>query len=91
MNVASRRVMEKAGLRLVRAFHQPWPFKIEGDEEGDVEYALLRREWEQTTAEATGRAGHEGLARSISCRGGVARSGTRPEPRTPCKSASGVL
>jgi len=52
VNVASRRVMEKAGLRFVRAFHQPWPFKIEGDEEGDVEYALLRREWEQTTAEA---------------------------------------
>src|SRR6266511_1393505 len=25
VNVASRRVMEKAGLRLVRAFHQPWP------------------------------------------------------------------
>jgi RimJ/RimL family protein N-acetyltransferase len=54
VNVASRRVMEKAGLRFVRSFHQPWPFKIEGDEEGDVEYALLRREWEQTTAEAAG-------------------------------------
>jgi RimJ/RimL family protein N-acetyltransferase len=54
VNVASRRVMEKAGLRFVRAFHQPWPFKIEGDEEGDVEYALLRREWEQTIADATG-------------------------------------
>ena len=44
----------QAGPRFVRAFHQPWPFKIEGDEEGDVEYALLRRESEQTTAEATG-------------------------------------
>ena len=45
VNVASRRVMEKAGLRFVRTFHQPWPDKIEGEEEGDVEYALLREEW----------------------------------------------
>ena len=46
VNVASRRVMEKAGLRYVRTFHQPWPYAIEGDEHGDVEYALLRAEWE---------------------------------------------
>jgi RimJ/RimL family protein N-acetyltransferase len=45
-NVASWRVMEKAGLRFVRRFRQPWPYPIEGDEEGDVEYALLRSEWE---------------------------------------------
>jgi RimJ/RimL family protein N-acetyltransferase len=47
VNVASRRVMEKAGLKFVRGFHQPWPYYIEGEEEGDVEYALLRSEWEQ--------------------------------------------
>jgi len=47
VNVASRRVMEKSGLRLVRTFHQPWPDYIEGQEEGDVEYALLRSEWEK--------------------------------------------
>jgi RimJ/RimL family protein N-acetyltransferase len=47
VHVASRRVMEKAGLRLVRTFHQPWPDYIEGDEKGDVEYALLRSEWEE--------------------------------------------
>jgi RimJ/RimL family protein N-acetyltransferase len=47
VNVASRRVMEKAGLRYVRTFHQPWPDKIEGEEEGDVEFALSRSEWEQ--------------------------------------------
>jgi RimJ/RimL family protein N-acetyltransferase len=52
VNVASRRVMEKAGLRLVRTFHQPWPDYIEGQEQGDVEYALLRSEWEQASAEA---------------------------------------
>ena len=46
VNAASRRVMEKSGLRLVRTFHQPWPDYIEGQEEGDVEYALLRSEWE---------------------------------------------
>jgi RimJ/RimL family protein N-acetyltransferase len=51
VNVASRRVLEKAGLRLVRTFHQPWPDYIEGEEEGDVEYALLRTEWEQSAAD----------------------------------------
>jgi RimJ/RimL family protein N-acetyltransferase len=49
---ASRRVMEKARLRLVRTFHQPWPDYIEGEEEGDVEYALLRSEWEPPDAAA---------------------------------------
>lgn len=47
VNVASRRVMEKAGLKFVRTFHQPWPDYIEGQEEGDVEYALTRSEWQQ--------------------------------------------
>ena len=46
VHVASRRVMEKVGLTLVRTFRQPWPYVIEGDEEGDVEYALLRSDWE---------------------------------------------
>jgi RimJ/RimL family protein N-acetyltransferase len=46
VNTASRRVMEKAGLRYVRTFHQDWPDKIDGDEHGDVEYALTRAEWE---------------------------------------------
>ena len=47
VNLASRRVMEKAGLTLVRTFHQPWPHPIEGDEAGDVEYALTKAGWEQ--------------------------------------------
>src|SRR4029077_15485976 len=46
VNLASPRVMEKAGLTLVRTFHQPWPDVIEGAEHGDVEYALSRAEWE---------------------------------------------
>ena len=60
VNVASHRVMEKAGLKFVRTFHQPWPDYIEGEEEGDVEYALLRSEWERPSADevtATGTAG----------------------------------
>lgn len=50
VHVASRRVLEKAGLRFVRIFHQPWPYSIEGVEAGDVEYALLRSEWERARA-----------------------------------------
>ena len=45
VNTASRRVMEKAGLRYVRTFVADWPDKIPGDEHGDVEYALTRAEW----------------------------------------------
>jgi RimJ/RimL family protein N-acetyltransferase len=47
VNTGSRRVLEKAGLRFVRAFHQDWPDVIEGYEEGDVEYALTKADWEQ--------------------------------------------
>jgi RimJ/RimL family protein N-acetyltransferase len=47
VNAASRRVMEKAGLRYARTFHQDWPDRIEGEEFGDVEYALTRAEWAQ--------------------------------------------
>ena len=34
VHTASHRVMEKAGLKCVRTFHQDWPDKIEGEEEG---------------------------------------------------------
>jgi RimJ/RimL family protein N-acetyltransferase len=47
VNLASRRVMEKAGLTLVRSFHQRWPYPIEGDDLGDVEYALNKPDWER--------------------------------------------
>ncbi len=46
VNAASRRVMEKAGLAYVRTFHAEWPWPIEGDEHGDVEYALTKADWE---------------------------------------------
>ena len=45
VNVASRRVMEKVGMRLVRTFHADWPVRIDGDEHGDVEYAITKDEW----------------------------------------------
>ena len=50
VNTASRRVMEKAGLRFVRAFHADWPVRIPGDEEGDVEYAITGSQWEADRA-----------------------------------------
>lgn len=51
VNTASRRVMEKSGLSLVRHFTGEWPEAIPGSEHGEVEYALTRREW----SEAGGR------------------------------------
>ncbi|GAA2488705.1 GNAT family N-acetyltransferase [Streptomyces thermolineatus] len=45
VNVGSRRVMEKAGLRYVRTFHQEWPHPLPGSEHGEVEYALTAQEW----------------------------------------------
>lgn len=53
VHTASRRVMEKSGLRLVRVFHADWPYRIPGDEHGDVEYALDREEWQQQRATGT--------------------------------------
>jgi RimJ/RimL family protein N-acetyltransferase len=47
VNLASRRVLEKAGLSLVRIFHQPWPCQVDGRELGDAEYAVTKAEWEQ--------------------------------------------
>ncbi len=46
VNTASRRVMEKSGLRYIRTFHADWPVSIPGDEHGDVEYAITRDEWD---------------------------------------------
>lgn len=46
-NTASRRVMEKAGLKLERTFHEEWPDPIEGAEHGEVEYAITKADWER--------------------------------------------
>ncbi|MFF2806630.1 GNAT family N-acetyltransferase [Streptomyces sp. NPDC058000] len=45
VNAASRRVMEKCGLAYARTYFEEWPYRVEGDEHGDVEYALTREEW----------------------------------------------
>lgn len=45
VNTASRRVLERCGMRYVRTFHLHWPEPIEGTELGDVEYELLRSDW----------------------------------------------
>lgn len=45
VNTASRAVMDKIGMTLVRTFHEQWPDEIEGSEQGDVEYAATRQEW----------------------------------------------
>ena len=54
VNVVSRRVMEKAGLRLVRTCHQPWPYPVDRDRHGDVEYALDKTSWQQDQARGSG-------------------------------------
>src|SRR3984885_12142745 len=50
VNAASRRVMEKCCLTLVRTFPYEEPYVIEGAEHGEVEYALTRPEWAARTA-----------------------------------------
>jgi RimJ/RimL family protein N-acetyltransferase len=55
VNVASRRVLEKAGLRLVRTFHQEWSEPIEGADQGEVEYALRKADWERQEAATRAR------------------------------------
>jgi RimJ/RimL family protein N-acetyltransferase len=47
VNIASRRVMEKAGLEFARTFDGEWPISIPGDEHGDIQYSLSREEWER--------------------------------------------
>jgi RimJ/RimL family protein N-acetyltransferase len=50
INTASRRVMEKSGMRFIRHFVADWPVAIPGDEHGDVEYAVTREQWEADRA-----------------------------------------
>ncbi|GAA4681877.1 GNAT family N-acetyltransferase [Streptomyces youssoufiensis] len=45
VNTASRRVMEKAGLRYVRTFHVHFDDPLPGTEHGEVEYELRRVDW----------------------------------------------
>ena len=49
-NTASRHVMEKCGLTLVRTFPYEGTFDPEGAERGVVEYALTKPDWEARPA-----------------------------------------
>jgi RimJ/RimL family protein N-acetyltransferase len=51
VNLGSRRVMEKSGLTLVRAFHRDGLDAVDGSEHGVVEYALTRADWEDGRAQ----------------------------------------
>jgi len=55
LNAASRHVLEKCGLTLVGTIPYEGPFEIEGAEQGQVEYALTRVEWEASQAPGRGR------------------------------------
>ncbi|GAA2512384.1 hypothetical protein GCM10010201_04600 [Pilimelia columellifera subsp. columellifera] len=58
VNTGSRRVMEKADLRHVRTVHRAWPDPIPGHEQGEVEYALTKTQWESLGRRRPGSAGH---------------------------------
>ncbi|HEY2549529.1 MAG TPA: GNAT family N-acetyltransferase [Streptosporangiaceae bacterium] len=49
VNAGSRRVMEKAGLRLARTVVVDWDDPLDGSEHGEVEYRLLRDDWTATS------------------------------------------
>ena len=46
VNQPSRRVMEKCGLALVRTYHSDDVPDIPGADQGEVEYALTREQWQ---------------------------------------------
>ena len=45
VNAASRRVMERLGMKHVRTFFEAYPEPLPGSEDGEVEYAITRAEW----------------------------------------------
>jgi len=45
VNTGSRRVMQNAGLRFVRVFHEHFDDPLPGTEHGEVEYAVDRAAW----------------------------------------------
>nr|WP_207944658.1 GNAT family N-acetyltransferase [Actinomadura rubrisoli] len=54
VNLASRRVLEKAGLRYVRTFHLHFDDPLPGTEHGEVEYELRRTDWTPPQRHASG-------------------------------------
>ena len=45
VNHASRRVLEKIGLNYVRTVQVDWPDRFPGIEDGEVQYEVMRSEW----------------------------------------------
>jgi RimJ/RimL family protein N-acetyltransferase len=45
VNLRSRRVLERCGMRQVRTLHLVWEEPIDGAELGEVEYELVRQHW----------------------------------------------
>lgn len=58
VNRASRRVMEKCGMRHIRTFHEHFEDPLPGTEHGEVEYEILYDDWL-----AARRASHRSRAR----------------------------
>jgi RimJ/RimL family protein N-acetyltransferase len=54
VNLPSRRVLERAGLRYARTFHLHFDDPIPGTELGEVEYEILRFDWLDTLATPDG-------------------------------------
>ena len=52
-NIGSRRVMEKSGLTLIRTYRMTYPGLFNDEEQEDVEYALLKEDWERQRAAAS--------------------------------------
>lgn len=55
VNHASRRVMEKLGLKHTRTDHPEWPEPIAGSEHGEVRYELARARWQDARPRENGR------------------------------------
>ncbi|EKE74808.1 GNAT family N-acetyltransferase [Oceanibaculum indicum] len=45
VNLGSRRVMEKIGMKYIRTVFADWPDPIPGSEQGDVWYEMTRQDW----------------------------------------------
>lgn len=45
VNTASRRVLEKVGMRHLRTFHSDYPDPLPGTEHGEVVYGISLADW----------------------------------------------
>ncbi|MCQ6554004.1 GNAT family N-acetyltransferase [Streptomyces sp. C10-9-1] len=93
VNTASRRVMEKAGLSLVRRYTEDWPDPLPGSEYGEVEYALTREVWAERRAgdDVHGASPRRGTARAhaVSGRPSAPRATVPDSPRRPTGDDAG--